>query len=203
MPVIKLGRLTFFKILTYIQVISALIVLMNEVMAINHKVPGGNFPIEHQFSWTRVILFCSSAVICFLATWVFNAKKELIRFLPSFQSTFLIAAFPILAGLGLSHYYSPIGWCCEPYYAFQFGFPFSFLLGLSEFGPSIKQFAGYSIFEVLTQSQLITYWEFLFHKFFLNSLFWSSIVFVFPNLAALLFPKGKIQDRRDFPLSSS
>jgi hypothetical protein len=176
----NLGKLKPFLVLVTTQMVFACIVFLNELYAIWNRFPGGNYPIEHKFSWARVLLFCVGTIISALVVWGFVAKKHLSTFLPPFKLVLLFAIIPTLAGV-LSNYPSVTGWCCEVSPTRYFGFPFSYM-------------RGNSLFETLLNFDLakIIKYNFLAYPFFLNFLFWSSTVFIFASLASLFFQKGKI-----------
>ncbi len=191
MPSIKVPKIKPFMALATIQVMFACVILANELLAIYNRRPGGNYPIEIKYSWTRVLLFCGGAIISFVIAWVFNSKKQLIILLPSFKSVLLLALLPTLSSV-LSNYMAFMGWCCEQPFGYFFGFPFSFVHGIVGFDSSVLQYANYGLFEILTTSEFTVNWKFFPYQFFLNFLFWSNIVFVLLNLVILFRQKNNL-----------
>jgi len=173
-------KLKPFLVLSILQVAFACAVFVNELMSINDRVPGGSFPIEHKYSWTRVFLFCGGAIINVVVTWIFMVKKPLNIFFPSLKSVMLLAILLTLMGVS-SGYDSVTGWCCDVFPTRYFGFPFSYIMGSSPLGI----FANFDLTRILK-------YNFLSYPFFLNFLFWSNIVFLFLSLASLLVQKNKI-----------
>lgn len=172
----KIGKLKFFLVLGTAQFIFACIVFLNELDAINHRFPGGSFPIEHEFSWARVFLFGGVAMSSLLAIWVFTARKELSIFLPSIKAVEFPAVVITLSSL-LFSYESWAGWCCGA--AMEsiryFGFPFSFIRADS----LVEVFSNFDLPQILS------------YQFFLDLLFWSNAVFILLSSMSLLFQKGK------------
>jgi len=207
----EFAKRRYFIALASSQVIFACIILLNELMAAvgivfpwsfslgQFHVYHMTFPFEHQSSWERVLLYCGAALI---AIWFLAAKQSPTIRLPSLQSVLLLAALPTSSGVLLSHYLSPVGWCCEPTFAFHFGFPFSFLLGIIGFEYSVQQFSNYGLFEVLSNSELRILWRVLPYQLFLNVLFWTNIVFVLLSLASLLVHRNKIGKQVDDQVQS-
>jgi len=184
-------RLKAFTTLALTQLVFAAIVLTNEQGSIGNRVPGGNFPIEHQSSWERVWLFCGVAVVGAIVAGIFHLRKQLMVYLPSFISVLCLAVIPLIAGAGFSHYFSFAGWCCETPYGFFFGFPFSFLFGMAGFDRSLIQYSGLGFFEILKIPGLAIGWELLLYGFFLDFLFWSCIIFILLTLATYPILRGK------------
>ncbi len=184
---IKIIKQNPFVIFSAIHVISACVILANELLAINNRVPGGNFPFEHKFSWTRVLLFCGVGIISALVVWIFTAKKHLSIFLPSFKLVLLLATFATFVSV-LSNYPSVTGWCCEVFPTRYFGFPFSYL-------------SGNSIIEALPfprAGRIITYqFPYIPYRLLLDILFWSNIAYVILGLSSLLIQKVKGLPWRD------
>ena len=196
MPTFRLDKQTTFIAPASIQTLFAGLVLYNEWMSISNRVPGGNYPIEHQASWDRVYLYCCAAVFCLLVSWLFYSQKRWRNVLPSVPTLLatLLPAALLLVGVGalLSHYLSYSGWCCEVSHAYYFGFPFSFLRGSTwTLDRSVLQFAGYSIFDVLRQPGLASSWDFHSYKFFLDLLFWFNLAFIFRFLVSGLLQPAK------------
>lgn len=177
----KIGKLRFFLILGIAQFVFACLVFLNELDAIYHRFPGGSFPIEHEFSWAKVVLFCSVAIISLLVTWVFTAKKDLSVFLPSIKEVVFPAVLITLSGL-LFSYESWAGWCCGA--AMEtiryFGFPFSFIRA-----NSLVEFLSN-----LDTPHILKY-SFVSYQFFLDLLFWSNAVFILSSSMPLRLQKGK------------
>jgi hypothetical protein len=157
----------------------ACFVLGNELLAISNRVPGGNFPIEHKFSWARVFLFCGGAVLSLLVVWIFVVRKHRHVFLPSLKFVVFFALCTTLVGV-LSNYSSVTGWCCEVFPTRYFGFPFSFL-------------RANEIIDLLSKRELteIIRNNFLAYPFFLDVLFWSNTVLVFLCMTAWLSQRKK------------
>ena len=171
-----------FAAYSAIHMISAGLVLINELWAISNRIPGGNFPIEHKFSWARVLLFCGIGIISSLVAWIFTREEHFSVLVPPLNLVLLIAAFATLLSL-LSNYPSVSGWCCEVYPTHYFGFPFSYLNGNSPF-PDIQV------------SDLAKVMKNLFRYFpyqlFLNLLFWANTSFIVLCLSSLFIQKGNV-----------
>jgi hypothetical protein len=187
---IKIGELNSFLVLAATQAVFACVILANELLAINNRFPGGNYPFEIRYSWTRVLLFFGGAIISLLVVWAIKSKKLSFILLPSLKSVLALAIFPTLFGL-FAVYLAFMGWCCEQPFGFFLGFPFSFVLGVAGFDHSILQYANYGLFEILTTSEFILNWKFLPYQFLLNFLFWSNIIFIFETLFFLVIQRGK------------
>jgi hypothetical protein len=191
MPKINDEKLKPFLVLTLIYVAFAWTVFLNELLSIKNSVPGGNYPMEHEFSWARVLVFCSGAIISAVLILIFAVKKHLGMFLPSFRFILLFAVPPVLISI-ISNYPSVSGWCCEVFPTRYYGFPFSYLRGNDLF----------TAFSQLEFTNIIRY-AFRPYPFFLDFLFWSNIVFVVLSLVSLLVQKGKfIQQVKEQPKSS-
>lgn len=192
MSKIKTGKNNPFMALAVIQVVFACIILTNELLAINNRVPGGNYPIEIKSSWTRVLLFVGGAIISVLVAWVLNSKNQLLLHSPSLKSVLMLAVFPTSLSV-LSNYFAFMGWCCEQPLGYFFGFPFSFLLGVGGFDYSAMQpYENYGILEILYTSQPKVHWKFLQYQFFLDFLFWSNVIFVLLILVTLFMQKENL-----------
>jgi len=168
-------------------------ILLNELQSISNRVPGGNYPIEHQASWARVLLFCAAAVASCFVVWFFDHKRSWGAFFPPAGLVFLSGVLAALASTLFLHYLSNIGWCCESPIAFFFGFPFSFLLGSGGFDYApLQPFKNSGLLKILFTSQPQLGWQFWTYEFFLDVLFWSSIAFVLLSLAAFWRGRGEI-----------
>ena len=174
---IKNGKPKFFLALGTAQLIFACIVFLHELYAINHSFPGGSFPIEHEYSWARVFLFCGMAIASLLAIWLFTTKNDLSILLPAIRYIPLFAVLITLGSLLLS-YESKAGWCCGAAMASMryFGFPFSFMRADS----LVEVFLNFDV------SQIVKY-NFMTYQFFLNLLFWSNAVIIFLSWKSALF----------------
>jgi len=129
------GRLKAFTTLALTQLVFATFVLTNELLSnsMGNRIPGGNFPFEHQSSWERVWLFCGVAVGAAIVAGIFQLRKQLAVYLPPLISVVCLTAISLIAGAEFSHYFSIYGWCCETPNGFFFGFPFSFLFCIAGF----------------------------------------------------------------------
>jgi hypothetical protein len=187
---LKINRLRLFWISAITQILFALVIFINEVMAIYNQVPGGNYPIEHKSSWLKVIIFCGGAIVTCFVVWLVDSKKKWEVLLPSPLLVLPLGIFSTLASTVFSHYLSAIGWCCEHPLSFYFGFPFSYLLGIGGFIYSEMQpYENYGLLKILVNSQPQVHWNFMPYEFFLSFLFWSNIVFIFFGLV-LFFRQG-------------
>ena len=177
---INIRKLKPFLVLVSTQVLFACFVFLNELASIWNRFPGGNFPIEHKFSWIRVLLFCGGAILSALAIWMFTTRKDLSIFLPTLKFVIFFAIFPTLFGV-LSNYPSVTGWCCEVSPTRYYGFPFSYM-------------RGNNLVETLSNFDLarIMKYNFLPYSFFLNFLFWSNIIFVLLGLFTLFRRKDNL-----------
>ena len=171
------GRPTPFLILTGFHGLLACIVLSNEVLAIFNRLPGGNFPIEHQASWARVFPFCGAAMVSAFMLWRLATRKRSKGILPPFGLSMFAAALLTLMST-LSNYPSVIGWCCEVIPTHYFGFPFSYIRGASPLGVFFNPDVSLEIHH-----------SFLPYPFLLDLVFWSSLVFIVLSLSFLFFEK--------------
>ncbi|MCE7858447.1 hypothetical protein FBQ99_14705 [Chloroflexi bacterium CFX2] len=172
-------KLKPFLVLAILQVVFACAVFLNELMSISNRVPGGNFPIEHKYSWDRVFFFCGGAIVSAMIAWIFRVKKPSKIFLPSLKSVLSLAFFLTMISV-LSGYESVTGWCCEVSPTRYFGFPFSYIMGSSPLGI----FAHFDLVRILK-------YNFLSYQFFLDLLFWSNIMFIILGLLSLFLQRGK------------
>jgi hypothetical protein len=184
-------RPQIFIVFTSLQLLVASLVVANETMAISRQFPMTNFPIEHVASGARVSLFYGIALIAILLAWHFARNKRLSALLPSFKVVSTIAIFATLAGLFLFHYLAYLGFCCETPYAYFFGFPFSFLYGISGFDSSIQKLAHYGLYEILIVPKMSLIWSVRFYPLIMDILFWLNIAFTFYGLVNLFRGKGK------------
>jgi hypothetical protein len=186
----KIQKYKSITFLTLLSVISALIVLWNEWMSIRNRVPGGNYPIEHQSSWARVIIFCGVALISLLALWFFRKREVALRLPLVF--VFFLTLLLVLAGLINSHYLSLAGWCCETPCAFHFGYPFSSILAYTACNPTGLQVAQLNLFDVLNQPSWVFGWDVRLLPSFLNFLFWFNVILLVDIASAsfLLVKRG-------------
>jgi hypothetical protein len=186
---LKVDKSTLFWAFAVTQILFALVIFINEVMAIWNRVPGGNIPIEHKSSWIKVIIFCSGAIASCFVVWLVTSRRNGEALLPSPFLILPLGIFATLASTIFSHYLSRIGWCCEHLFSFYFGFPFSYLLGIGSFNYlEMQPFENYGLLKILASSETQIYWSFLPYEFFLSFLFWSNIIFVFFGL--ILFRQG-------------
>jgi hypothetical protein len=187
---LKTNNLKFFWSLVALQILFALVILLNEVMTIYNRGVGGSFPIEHKSSWLKVIIFCSGALLSGLIIWLLDSRGKLDSLLPSPWLVLILAAFPTLLSTIFSHYLSVIGWCCEHPFSFYFGFPFSYLLGIGSFIHSEMQpYEHYDLLKILNTSQPQVHWKLLPYEFLLDFVFWSNIIFVLFGFAIFLRKK--------------
>ena len=163
-------KLKSFLILAIVQMVFACAVFGNELMSINNRFVGGNFPIEHKYSWIRVSLFCAVAIISIMVAWFFLAKKPLSISFPPLKYVILFAVLSTVVGV-LARYDSVTGWCCEVSPTRYFGFPFSYLMGSSP----LRIFATFDLVRILK-------YNFFSYSFFLDVLFWLNVAFVFLSL---------------------
>ena len=161
----NIGKLNPFLILVSVQELFACMVFFNELYSIWNRYPGGNYPIEHKFSWVRVLLFCGNAILSAFVVWLYTKQKNLSNFFPSLKSVVLVAIPLILISL-LSNYPSVSGWCCEVFPTRYYGFPFSFIRGNN----LVETFMNSNLTNILN-------YNFLPYSFFLNFLFWSTAIF--------------------------
>src|SRR5215211_1646627 len=108
---IKIKKQNPFVVLSVTHIIFACVILTNELLAINNRVPGGSFPIEHKFSWVRVLLFCGVGIISALVILIFTFKKHLGIYLPSLKFLIVLATFATVVSV-VANYPSVTGWCC-------------------------------------------------------------------------------------------
>jgi hypothetical protein len=187
---LKISKSRLFWLFAITQTLFALVIFINEVMAIYNRVPGGNYPIEHKSSWLKVIIFCSGAIASFLMIRLLGSKKNWGLLLPSPFLVLPLGIFSTLASTVFSHYLSIIGWCCEHPLSFYFGFPFSYLLGIGSFIYSEMQpYENYGLLKIIASTEPQVHWRFLPYEFFLSFLFWSNIIFVLLGLV-LFFRQG-------------
>jgi hypothetical protein len=193
---IKIEKQNYFITSAMVQLFFACVVVIKEFIAGSRQFPMTIFPMEHQASWGKSLLYFGAAIISILVAWSFTSKRRLHIFLPSLKPVLLFAAFPTLTSILTTHYLSVLGWCCESPFTFYFGFPFSFLRGVG--GPDyslMSQYSNYSFFAVLRASELQISWQFLPYPIFLNALFWSNMIFSFLSSIFWLFPKEKYSRR--------
>jgi hypothetical protein len=164
-------------VLSIIHLGLACAVLVNELMSISNRVPGGSFPIEHKYSWLRVSLFCGVAIIGAFVVWILNAKKPSNIFLPSLLSVLLLGMLLTVMSL-LSGYESVTGWCCDVYPTRYFGLPFSFIMA----GNPLAIFAKFDLARILK-------YNFLSYQFLLDLLFWSNVMFISLSLKSSFLPR--------------
>lgn len=192
MSLLKIEKQKYFIAFAVLQVIFACVILINEFLAVSRKFPMDIFPIEHKFSWERILLYCGGAIISIFVGWLFTSKQQLSVFVPSLKFVLVSAVFLTLSGVFASHYLSVLGWCCESRLTFYFGFPFSFVLGIGGYDYSLMpHYTNYAFLEVLNDSELQAFWKFLPYQFFLNLLFWSNIIFIFASFSSLLVQRRK------------
>ena len=169
----------FFALLIMMQVLSAGTVLWNEIMSIHNRFPGGNYPIEHEGSWLRVILFSILMFLCPILLLIFTRKGSTPIKFPTVIRAFGLSLLPMASSIFVSHYLSWVGWCCETSLAFHFGFPFSFLLAPVGFNlSSVQPYEDLSLIAVLQKPDLVYGWATSLPDLFLNILFWYSIALV-------------------------
>ena len=182
-----------FWLLGITQAFFALGILLNELMSIFNRIPGGNHPLERQSSWIKVLLFGAGAAGSCFVVWFFDAKKDWSAIFPPAGLVFLSALLATCVSTIFSHYLSSIGWCCESPIAFFFGFPFSFLLGSGGFDyAALQPFANYDLLKLLSAAQPQVGWQFQPFEFFLDVLFWSSIAFVLLTLVSFWRRRGRV-----------
>ena len=190
---LKIDKSKLFWSIAIMQTLFAVVIFLNEVMAIFNQVPGGNYPIEHKASWLKVTIFCSGAIISCFVIWFFDTKKKWSALLPSPLLVFPLAIFSTLSSTLFSHYLSIIGWCCEHPLSFYFGFPFSYLLGIGSFIYSEMQpYENYGLLKILATSEPHVQWKFLPYEFFLGFLFWLNIIFVLSGLVIFFRQKENL-----------
>ena len=187
---LKISHSRLFWLFAITQALFALVIFINEVMAIYNRVPGGNYPIEHKSSWLKVIIFCVGAIASCIAVRFLDSKKNGGLLLPSPFLVLPLGMLSTLASTIYSHYLSIIGWCCEQPLSFFFGFPFSYLLGIGSIIYSEMQpYENDGLLKILASSEPQVHWEFLPYEFFLSFLFWTNIILVFFGLV-LFFRQG-------------
>ena len=192
MSILKIEERKYFITFAVVQVVFAFVILVNEFLAVSRKFPMDIFPIEHQSSWEKVLIYCGGAIMSIFVGWLFTSKQQISVFVPSLKFVLVLAAFLTLSSVFASHYLSVLGWCCESRLTFYFGFPFSFVLGIGGYDYSLMpHYTNYAFLEVLNASELQAFWRFLPYQFFLNLLFWSNITFVFVSSISLLTQRKK------------
>ncbi len=185
---IKTMKQTPFVALSAVHIVSACIILVNEILSIPNRVPGGNFPIEHKFSWARVLLFCGIGIASALILGVL-ATEKLWQVFPSLKLILLIATFATFMSV-IFNYPSVTGWCCEVSPTRYFGFPFSFL-------------SGDSVIDALPipSERKIIHFQFPYIPvmFLVDILFWSNLAFIVLSFISLLAQKAKnvSQERKE------
>lgn len=190
----KITKINPFWILVLTQALFAIVICGNEVVAIYNRVPGGNYPIEHRFSWVVVLLFCFGAGASCYLMWLFDVKKKWTAPLPSPAMDLLLAALTTILSAVFAHYLSIIGWCCEHPLAFYFGFPFSYLLGIGSFLFSeMLPYKDYGLLKILATSHPQVGWQLLSYQFFLDFLFWSNTILVLLSLVTRFRQKRSLR----------
>lgn len=187
-------KLEVYTVLALLLAVFAVLVLGNELLSIHNRVPGGNYPIEHHDSWTRVWIFFGTAVVSLLLVWGFHRSERRLADLPSPKAVLGLALVPLGLSLFAGHYLSSLGWCCEVVLSLSyfFGFPFSFLLGNHGTDNAILDsvrrgvYADYTIVDALTRPGLVYSWSFRLYPFFLDLLFWANAVLICLSLLYLL-----------------
>ena len=174
-----------FQVLVVIYLAFACMVFLNELLAknIENRFPGGNYPIEHEYSWERVQIFCAGAIVSVLVYLFFTFKKKMQALLPDFKLVIALSFLPISLSL-LLNYPSISGWCCEIYNTRFFGYPFSYMMGSDLFQRLLN-------FELL---KIIKYYL-RPYKFFLDLLFWSNIFFVLLSMFNMVWRKSKLLEQ--------
>lgn len=178
MPKIEIGKQKPFVVLAALHILSACLILGNELLAINNRVPGGNFPIEHRYSWARVMLFCGVAAVSVIVVWISVTRKDINIFLPTLPSVLLIATLVTFLSV-LYNYPAASGWCCEVFPTRYFGFPFSYSSG-DNFVDALSIPSGARIIQYRFPYRLL-----------LDLLFWSSLAFILLSSVPVLIQKVK------------
>lgn len=156
-----------------ISALAALLILINELLSLDkrNRLPGGSYPIEFYQSLPRVLIFCSVILIAFLLFRQFQSKIKSVHII-------VYAVIGLLLTLSspfwFSHF-SLLGWCCEPNYGFQYGFPFSFVIASLDLDWDLAQtYKTYSLLELLGAPSAKASWLTDPIRLALNFVFWAS-----------------------------